>query len=322
MHASSVFESLAADVLESALDESQGKSRALDLENSGGPLKAFVDESGAMGLWIPYGLKDSRLRPDTKSRDITLKPLSHAATPLAELRMTNSRLESVFYTFVEEYLESVVSDPENAVTKVSAQLNRWRSLFVSRPSETLSEEKELGLISELETLIELHLSGIVDPISKWTGPSSSRHDFQLPGLDIECKASRSLNGLTIGVNGSRQLIAEEDSQLHLVVRRYEATPNGDVSLRKLIRSILDEPSIPSDEFLHKLLTAGVPVQTLSQDEEEGRRYSRIDKFVFEVGDDFPRLNHEALPDRVVQVSYKLDLNPPEEIPGYIMDGQL
>lgn len=322
MRASSVFESLAADVLNSALDEFQGKSRVLDLENSGGPFKAFVDESGAMGLWIPYGLNDSRIRPDTKSRDITLKPLSHASTPLAELRMTNSRLESVFYTFVEEYLETVAASPENAVDTVSAQLNRWRSLFISRPSESLSEEKELGLISELETLIELHLSGVPDPISKWTGPGSSRHDFQLPRLDLECKATKASNGLTVGINGFRQLLAEEDSQLHLIVRRYEATPNGEVSLRKLIKSIIDEPSIPSDEFLHKLLAAGVPIQTLGQDAEEGRRYSRVDKYVFEVGDDFPRLNHETLPDRILQVTYKLDLNPPEEIPGYVMEGQV
>lgn len=320
MQASSVFKVLASDVIRSSLGKTQGKSRVLNLRNSGGHIQAFVDESGAMGLWIPYGQSDSRLKPDTKSRDITLKPLTHSSVPLVELRMTNSHLESVFYTFVEEYLEAVVSEPEKAVTIVSNQLNRWRSLFVSRPNQSLSEEKELGLISELETLLELHKSGVADPVAVWTGPNFSRHDFQLPGRDIECKASKSLSGLTIGINGPRQLFAEDGSTLHLVVRRYEATPNGQVSLRALIESILDEPSIPSDEFLHKLFEYGVPAQMLREDELENRRYSRVDKYVFEVEEDFPRIDPDSLSDRIVHVSYKLDLNPPEEVPGYMVNG--
>ncbi|MGV0387972.1 PD-(D/E)XK motif protein [Corynebacterium sanguinis] len=314
------FGFLKTRILEGEFGSSQGISEETEVINQGGRLKLFVDSSGAQGLWVPFGSEDGQLSPDTKSRFITLRSVTQEGREYAELRLLEPSLESVLFTFVDAYLKLLATSAENAVTKLAAQFHRWRSLFAPAPGKGLSGEAELGLLGELQTLQELLESDGETAFFRWTGSDSSRHDFKFDDRDIECKATTSRTGLRVKINGAAQLEPSGERPLLLIVRRYEETPNGSISLRELVSELLMHDEIPAEEFLGKL--RGMDYTGVSGPDTQERRFELIDVSVFEVVDQFPRLKAASIPQRVVHCVYTIDLTSIHEVPGFRRDGSL
>lgn len=313
--ASRVFQQLRAELSEGRFSPTEGRSSGFPIGNTGGRIEAFADQSGHIGLFVPFGESDKNFRADVRSKDLTLKKITRDGSPKAELRLANAGLSSVFYPFVDTFLKELALDPESAVSQLSRQLAKWRSLFVSSPSGTLSPQKEIGLICELQVLQEQLLDRGDEAFLRWTGPDASRHDFQFDDLDLECKAVTSLNGLTVHINGIHQLTPSSKRPLVLLVRRYERTPNGQVSLVRLVNELIENDEVSTTDFLKKLNELGFRLQDQSGDTQN--RYRLIEEFTFEIGDGFPHLDPHELPNRLVSAIYQIDLNPPNEIPGFI-----
>lgn len=318
--AKKIFEALQHDVAFSPLSSIQGRRLSLSISNAGGDFYAFVDDSGSYGLWVPLGSEDRQVKPDVKSRDIILEPKLIDGASYCELKLRDKTLSSVFFTFVDTYLKAVALELERAATCLSSQLVKWRALFTSKLTGELTEEKELGLIAELQVLKELWDLEGDEAFYRWTGPEASRHDFQFPDRHLECKATRSSSGLRIKINGDEQLTRGDAARLLLVVKRYEKTPNGKINLRELVQEFLERDDVLNDEFLYKLSEMGYAHRS-SQGRTE-RRYNHVEDFIFDVGEEFPRLQKIDLPPRIVQLTYTLDLTPPIEIPGYLPNGGL
>lgn len=289
--------------------------------NEGGEILLFLELDNTVGLFVPFGSKDGNsLVPDVRSSYITLKRIPREGQPFAQLQLRNEALESVFEVFVDSFLEAASSDPESAVRIVSTQLKDWRALFAGDNSTALPPSEELGLIGELETMNLLTETYGEQAFHRWTGPSAQHHDFRFDDRSIECKATRIDNGLHATINGADQLQPEPDITLYLAVRKYEQTPTGDITLKSLVSRLLENPHIPKDLFLKKLVELGY--HHVNDDDFEGLAYRFIESAVFEVGEDFPRIKRDELNPRIGQVVYSIDLTPPEQVPGYKQNGFL
>lgn len=289
--------------------------------NSGGAFTAFRDTDGAIGILIPFGDDETaKFKPDVRSKYITLKRVSRNQSDHAQLRLENPLLEGVFEIFVDNLFDALKDSPENAVSQAASQLDRWRTLFTAASADGLGPEEELGLVAELETLRDLLESDGASAYKRWTGPDKQAHDFRFNDRGIECKSTRSSSGLTVTISSADQLKPEPGNRLLLIVRKYEVTPNGDVTLRDLIESLAKDPRVPAEEFLRTLTSMGLSLTSGGFDSES--RYQPLETHVFDVSEDFPKVTSEDLPSRVESFSYRLNLNPPEEIPGYREAGTL
>lgn len=313
-----VLKYLKSEIGSEPLSSTQGKSTLVGISNSGGEVKLFVDNSGSMGLLVPFGEGERpSFKPDLSGRNLTLKELALNGNNVAELKLNEPRLEGVLSVFADEFLKEMTLRPERAVTILSQQLRKWRSLFSVSSSPKLSLAAEIGLICELQTLQDLVDRDGFDAFDRWTGPDASRHDFQLENGDIECKATLSHQGLKVGIHGSRQLSPIAGRPLSLLVRRYEKTPNGDITLSQMVGQLLQDPAIPAEDFVAKLHKAGFAMSNVDAGNEN--RFIQTGQWMFEINDDFPRVSPEDLPARIVDIQYVIDLNPPAEVPGFLSE---
>ena len=316
-----LFHELRAVMEASPQPGSHGNELITKLVNSSGAVRVFQEIDGRMGLFIPIGSDDPDvIAPDVRSRYITLRKIQKDGRDAVQLRLENPALENVFHVFVDTYLKNFRSDRERAATLAQAQLKRWRSLFIPVPPNSLSDTEEIGLICELQEMQILVATDGAQGFYRWTGPDKQAHDFRLEDRGIECKATRVSNGLHVTINGSQQLLPEPNSRLLLSVRKYESSPNGDITLSGVVRQLLDDDRIPSDELLRRLeemrfSLAGVDPRTENS-------YRLVGRYVFEVGDGFPRLVVDDTEKRISALSYNIDLTSPESVPGYRKDGSL
>lgn len=280
------------------------------------PIEAYWTEAGYMGFHIPLSQAQSRtIKSDLRGRNIRLKKHLKDGQPSVTLTLRNPQFRTIFEVFCDSILEAIDEDPENAGPNVVMLHNRWKSLLATSSTKTLSQEVEIGLICELQTLEALLVEYGEKAFSYWEGPTFNRHDFVLPDRSIECKATLKRNGLFITIHGKTQLDRYVSSPLELHVRKYETSPNGAISLPSLVNSLLQNPQVPSFLLLDKLLEVGYSHSFDQLDSPQ--KYNLLESHQFQVVEDFPCIPLQNLSDRVQQVQYVLDLSSPESVPGYL-----
>lgn len=282
-----------------------------------GEIYAYRMHDNSIGLRIPTDEQTARtFRPGKRGKAVAFSAASTATQPYAELSLTDPRLRRVFVVFCDDVLETITREAQaNPLPIVRDLLNRWRQLFEAQDARGLPTSEEVGLLCELCELETLLDNEEADPVARWTGPGSERHDFELNSKSIECKATTAREGLNVAIHGSRQLEPSGDKPLTLVVRRFESSPDGQLSLQRLSNRILSRHDIDSVQFLSKLQLAGYSLN----DEDDGGRYSLTGTYRFSVGSDFPRVEPAGAADRIQNLQYTLVLTAPEQVPGF--DGE-
>ena len=299
-------------------DENQGLTEESGVANSGGTLRLFQDQSGSRGIFVPFGQEDpDQLKAGVVGQNLTLREFQTLGQRFAELKLTEPRLQAVLEIFLDEYLRLASSDSERSVTILRRELDKWRSFFTVARTKKLSISAEIGLIGELQTLRYLLDEFGTDAFYWWAGPDSSRHDFHLPNYDIECKSTLIRSGLHVTVHGAGQLSLIDERPLRLWVRKYEASPQGNLALSDIVSKLLSDDRIPSEVFVEKLHSLNFSMAAVERDNEN--RYTQTEQSIFNIGEDFPRITASQLHDRVAALEYVLDLTPPSEIPGYLGD---
>lgn len=317
MKASLIFEKLQRTLADASIGENFGVEFSYSIPKRDREIIFFQDASGERGILIPLELEETTdFQADTRSQYISMRPRRRDGAWHAELTLSNDRLASVFYSFLDVFISSCSASTASPVQIAAAQLRKWRSLFAKAPNIQMSMAEEIGLICELEVLVQLLESEGMEAFLRWTGPRKQRHDFRLVDRSIECKATTSKQGLPVTIHQIDQLNPESPLPLVLVVHQYEVTPNGPLNLFTLIHEVAQDPRIPTEEFLLLMAKNGVHV---IEDRDFQRSYRRTNRFVFDVVEGFPRLDVGELSKRISNISYKLELSPPESVPGYRKD---
>jgi hypothetical protein len=203
-------------------------------------------------------------------------------------------------------LESITEDA--MMSTVELRLKRWQQLLKQERQE-LTLEKQMGLFSELLCLSEIiyPMYGISSAILFWVGPEQDKQDFMLNNSAIEVKSYRTSKGPSISISSLNQLYSEKNN-IYLISYGLTLSDNGksidDIvkTIMKLIDDLPDEVSIMFDK---KLIEYGF-IPELTKDS--------LYKFIvdankiFDVSDDFPRINPHNVNSSISMVRYSIDLS--------------
>lgn len=287
-----------------------------------GEIAGFRTRGDVLGLMLPITEEEwKKFKTDRKSPAIHLTRVLEETSegtprPFVQLSLLEPFHQKVFFIFVDELLVELRRRPTGAAEKTALMLQRWRRFFSTKASsDTFGREKQIGLLCELEVLTGLLEEYGPEAISRWTGPESLPHDFELPAESLECKATTSANGIHIGIHGANQLTETTGKSLRLVVRRYTPNPDGQLSVPDLCGKLQNDYAIPAEEFLDKLNKIGCPVFH-PESETEFFRFDAELVLEFVVSEDFPRIQNHSLDSRISNLQYTLDLTGPELIPGF------
>jgi hypothetical protein len=231
-------------------------------------------------------------------------------------------LNSAFETFCDEVLQALDDQPEAPAQRCLDVLGRWRDLLGPRSSNMLGRNALSGLLAELHMLERIAAAS--DPhtcLALWTGPGGSRFDFMGHASAVEVKATTSRDTFTVGIHGLLQLDPPSGTKLHLYAEQMELVPvDGDSVPDALDR--LAATGVPRQALLSTVALLGILPVDLESYRAVRFRTLAVRAFLVERG--FPRLvaselADASMADRVIKVSYTIDLSDVAAVPGHIDD---
>lgn len=281
-------------------------------------LVANIDHS--FGVAVPVGsewLAEYDRRPQqTALKLVSTSTFHRAGTDYLQVTLSDEKLLRTFGDFVDNLFDALREndgqDPGAVTEQLLAESQR---LFRAAGTSVPSNENQVGLLLELETLRALYDSIGADALRRWTGPDNERHDFELRESSLECKATLSRENLAVTIHGAHQLSDMGDKPLVLLVRKYEKTIDGGTSVPDMIRELSGLAGVDTDELIRKLGESGLSPEVLEKDADFSR-FLHTETHEFEVTADFPRIPVDALSDRINRVSYTVDLRDPSSIVGH------
>lgn len=204
---------------------------------------------------------------------------------------------------LDERLE--FEDVENIINET---INSYKNYF-SGKKENLSDLEQQGLFGELLYLKEQLETGNIDVLDCWEGVYKNKHDFVYKNKSVEIKTTRNQSRLDIHISNENQLDNTFAKELNLVVYRLEK-----VSIGKTIYNLYEEilNMIPSNKhslFKSKLIKVGM----LFDEIDNLIKFRPIKKFVFDVNDEFPKIDKLLCGNRIFEVKYYVSLDGIEGI---------
>jgi hypothetical protein len=171
----------------------------------------------------------------------------------------------------------------------------------------MSLNQRIGLFAELIVLrILIERVGPASALQQWVGPLHSSQDFSNHDAALEVKAVLN-GGRSVRISSEHQLSHVSALNLALVVVGVGEVEHGE-NLSSICRDIetnyLGGFDAEIFEFRRKLLMAGV--SDPAQYEADSWIVAEIE--IFDVGEEFPRISAEELPESVSGVKYTLSLS--------------
>jgi hypothetical protein len=221
--------------------------------------------------------------------------------------------EEAMFTVVAHELAKAVAllgrDPRKAV---ESTIKRWRA-FWSSAGKPLTFEEKLGLFGELYLLNRLLIPRLgTTAVSTWKGPLGERHDFQAHCWHIESKVTTKTAPI-FRIHGHDQLTPPERKQLLLFCLFASKETGAPDSIEKevdSIRALLRSDPSALGEFDEALVAIG----WFSSEEPFHLRVRGADFYL--VGESFPSLGMQELPDGVTRIDWEIDLS---QIPATCSD---
>lgn len=229
---------------------------------------------------------------------------------LIQLTNRESRVNDIFAIICNNLINAIQEMPseKEGVRIVVSQLKKWKDLFSSRRSQTLSIQEQQGLYGELLFLRKLLLSRIdkVASLSYWIGPEMAPKDFQSDMWAVEVKTITENCFPNVSINGEQQLDESSVENLFLYNVVVEIPQQGGQLLPELVADIrgkLEQAPSALNAFERKLMLAGY----FDSDEESymERRYHISKEHFYRVADEFPRIKNVDLRAGVSDVKYSI-----------------
>ena len=198
-----------------------------------------------------------------------------------------------------------------ATSIILRRLKRWQEFLQKAKSELLPEKTIKGLIGEL-LFLQKHLCkhyGIGAAVQFWQGPEDMPQDFNVENTAIEVKCQLGTTIPHIRISSANQLCSQLPEMYLYVVTLGKADQEADgaINLPVLINEIrqLLEIEAPSEfeHFNNLLYMTGY----IDSDEYKKFSYIHVSEQMFSVGDEFPRLCPDQLPNGIEKITYDVNL---------------
>lgn len=246
--------------------------------------------------------------------DRSIQGIALEAFPLASgksallLGMTMKENLEIFEVFCRRlvFVANSFGDESRMIRAVRAEIDEWHE-FLGRARRGMSLNQRIGLFAELTVLrILIERVGPASALQQWVGPLHSSQDFSNHDAALEVKAVLN-GGRSVRISSEHQLSRVSALNLALVVVGVGEVEHGE-NLSSICRDIetncLGGVDAEIFEFRRKLLMAGVSDPT--QYEADSWTVAEIE--IFDVGEEFPKISAEELPESVSGVKYTLSLS--------------
>lgn len=281
-------------------------SHTTGLKLAAGEVLAAVDSRGWRHLVIPL-LPGEAARTWSRGR-VRLGRLDVSGTPHLSIHCTDPALDAVFNRFAQELVRDLSDAPSPALAAAQA-FQAWRSMFDGDTRAGSSIETIIGLIGELQTVLDALEAGANPDLAWWCGPDGAVHDLRAGGHAIEVKTSQVREGRFAVIHGIEQLAIPADGTLHLQVHSLERDPGG-ANLGTMMERVVTAGA--DGAVLASNLTA-LGVATADTDAASALRFSCRESLLYDVGQpQFPRITADsfatgAMPAGTLRLSYAVDL---------------
>lgn len=217
----------------------------------------------------------------------------------------------IFYILCDDLLHASEesASQKSMLNIVYNRLLRWQKLFRKFGKKLLSEIEQQGLVGELY-LLKKHLLTVFtasEALSFWRGPFGEQQDFGLGNTAIEVKSKQGTSAPYIQISTIDQLECQLEN-LFLYVVTLNAAPNTSsesFSLNQIIEDIKSSLDNSNDIDVFENLLAEVGYMDLPEYSE--KNYFVSNESIYEVKDDFPRLQAKNLSAGVISVQYKIEI---------------
>lgn len=193
---------------------------------------------------------------------------------------------------------------------VLRRLADWHNMLRRRREALLSTEGIIGLVGELLFLRDqiLPRTGVSGSVAAWRGAHRDEQDFAMGAWQIEVKTQLSTSDRRLQISSEAQLDTAA-SRLLLCHQTIARAPAGaaSFSLNSLVDELLSECKA-AGSILEEFEAALDACHYMRREEYDEPQWLLIDRRLFEVRDDFPRLTAAMLPPGVHAVSYSISLS--------------
>lgn len=223
--------------------------------------------------------------------------------------LIDSELKDIFSLFIENIIEEIIdlSTENEAITKTSNVIQKWKKLFDKINNQGLSLEQQKGLLGELMFINEL-IDNDLNPdyvLNCWTGPDFEDKDFTFGSTCFEIKFTTSKIP-RIKITSERQLDTTNIDKLFLNCFSCESLKEKGISLNSVVNTIREKISqnTASLKYFNERL------ESADYFEEHTGNYSAQygvkSRSIYEVNESFPKLTNSNLPNGVYNTSYYIE----------------
>lgn len=235
-------------------------------------------------------------------------------------------LDDIFAVLCDDLIVTVamVTNDQILVRDLLNRFEQWRLLFDKAASQGLSPESQRGLFGELYVVRKCLEHGFdsLAIFECWTGPSGAIRDFQKGLSAIEVKTTIGSNHQRVRISSERQLDRSNLDRLFLFVLSLDQLQNAGESLNTLVDSIAERLGhIQLNRFRSKLFEYGFFDHDRALYEATG--FAVRQEAVYEVRDDFPRIEEKDVRNGVGEVKYSIVVSNCEKflVPdNYVFEG--
>lgn len=167
----------------------------------------------------------------------------------------------------------------------------------------LSSIEQQGLMGELKYILEEIEKKNLNVIKYWEGIYKNKHDFVYENNAVEIKTTKNQSRLDIKISNENQLFSMNKEKLDLVVYRLEKVEAG-----KSIYDLANEIFSKIDNKYKSIMMSKLIKVGMDPFETNYDKFRFVEKYIFEVNDEFPKLDKTSLNSRIFDVKYTLNLD--------------
>lgn len=250
--------------------------------------------------------------PEAKGYSVERNESSSRQLQYVSFTTRSEEMNGVFVVVMSEALErsAAAPDAEQSLSIFLNVLDEFRRL-TQRRRGALSEEELRGLVAELlifQNLLDAGASPLV-AATAWSGPFGAAFDFIFNAQSALEVKSIHIGAKAISISSPEQLDVDITDLRLAVVPLEETTEESPDSLTVAeliteIRSRLESEVPALEQFDQALIAARLDPQ---EQAVAGYRFSSSDPNFYHVGESFPSIRRNAIPEGVADVTYSLSL---------------
>lgn len=245
----------------------------------------------------------------------------HAGKSLLLILLSGRQHADIFSVLCEDLINAVaqLTDEYKVVKELLNRLEEWKSLFDQASLQGLTPTGQRGLYGELYFLRKWirHSLNLNYCIQSWAGPEKAVRDFQYGEWALEVKTTHGNNHQKVMISSERQLDTKNLSSLflfHLSLEVQQANGETLNEITSAISDLLSTDIAAQSRFRAKLLEAGYFRHHQHLYNETG--YQVRQEAIYDIRNDFPRLEEQSIPHGVGDVKYSIILS---DFSNYIIE---